>query len=329
MNYRKLISVLENKTVWIQTHNYPDPDALACAVGMKEFLSHFGINAKLCHDGTINKLSASKMLTLLNIDISEYSKISEIMCENDAILLVDCQKKTGNTTDMIGDEVAVIDHHPTIEEVEYKYSDIRITGACASIVAEYFKYAGFAPTPLTATALSYGIKMDTMHLRRGTSTFDIEMLAYLFPFADKKILRDLESNNMELSDLRGYAKAIENIKTYGSIGFSYIDFECPDALVGILSDFLLSLAEVDVVVLFAPKNNGYKFSFRSERKDVHAEILAVEGLKGYGSGGGHACMASGFVSFGDKKIIMSELFKKVQEHFLVLINGLISGNIEN
>ena len=62
-----------------------------------------------------------------------------------------------------------------------------------------------------------------------------------------------------------------------------------------LSDFLLSLAEIEVVVLYARRPGGVKFSLRSERPEVHAGNLAREALMGWGSGGGHASMAGGFV----------------------------------
>ena len=145
------------------------------------------------------------------------------------------------------------------------------------------------------------------------------MYGYLFEFIDHELLRKLESNNMELNDLQAYGAAINNIKIYGTVGFSYLDYECPDALVAILSDFILALQEVDVVVLYARRRGGYKFSFRSERDDVNAGILANEGLKEWGNGGGHATMAGGFAA--DEKLNTREemVYHVVCSHFTKLI----------
>lgn len=314
-----LFELCKDKVVWIQTHNFPDPDAIASAFGMQKLLEEKGISSKLCYEGVIDKLSSTKMLELLDEPMSAQDEIENEMTEEDMIILVDCQKNNGNTTDLIGAELAVVDHHPTFVQVEYEYSDIRITGACASIVAGYYKMLGITPNKKVATALLYGIKMDTLQFSRGVTAFDIEMYGYLFEFIDHELLRKLESNNMELNDLQAYGSAINNIKIYGMVGFSYLDYECPDALVAILSDFILALQEVDVVVLYARRRGGYKFSFRSERDDVNAGILANEGLKEWGNGGGHATMAGGFAA--DEKLNTREemVYHVVCSHFTKLI----------
>ena len=319
MYINDLFDLCKDKVVWIQTHNFPDPDAIASAFGMQKILEEKGISSKLCYEGVIDKLSSTKMLELLDEPMSAHDEIENEMTKEDMIILVDCQKNNGNTTDLIGAELAVVDHHPTFVQVEYEYSDIRITGACASIVAGYYKMLGITPNKKVATALLYGIKMDTLQFSRGVTAFDIEMYGYLFEFIDHELLRKLESNNMELNDLQAYGAAINNIKIYGMVGFSYLDYECPDALVAILSDFILALQEVDVVVLYARRRGGYKFSFRSERDDVNAGILANEGLKEWGNGGGHATMAGGFAA--DEKLNTREemVYHVVCSHFTNLI----------
>ena len=319
MDARKLLEICQGKTVWIQTHNFPDPDAIASAFGLQELLGQFGIAARLCHDGEIDKLSSVKMLTRLGAELHPYREIENEMRAEDTIILVDCQKNTGNTTDFIGDEAAVIDHHPTFEQAEYQYADLRITGACASLVADYFRALGVEPSRKAATALLYGMRMDTLQFSRGVTGFDIEMFGFLFPYVEQTLLQELETNNMEFGDLHAYGASIDHIRVFGVVGFSYLDFECPDALVGMLSDFLLSLVEVEVVVLYARRKGGFKFSFRSERSDVNAGILAQQGLKEWGNGGGHATMAGGFVPREKLTVEDGLVYETVQSHFVELI----------
>lgn len=235
------------------------------------------------------------------------------------IILVDCQKNNGNTTDLIGDEMAAIDHHPTFVKVDYQYADLRITGACASIIADYYRAMDIAPDEKTATALLYGLRMDTLQLDRGVTEFDIEMYAYLFHYADKALLHELETNNMEFADLQAYGSAIEHIRCFGKVCFSHLEFVCPDALVAALSDFLLALAEIEVVVIYAKRAGGYKFSIRSERDDVHAGNLANIALKDWGNGGGHASMAGGFAEEDKLPQDTGYLFDAVQEQFMQVI----------
>lgn len=318
MDYKRLIELCRNRRVWIQTHNFPDPDAISSAFALAEFLANWSIETRLCHDGEIDKLSSVKMLTLLDTTMKKADEIND-MKQDDMIILVDCQKNAGNTTDFIGDEVAVIDHHPTFVKIDYEYEDLRITGACASLIAGYYREAGIEPSPKAATALLYGMRMDTLQFSRGVTPFDIEMFGYLFPFVNQELLGELETNNMEFQDLQGYGAAIDNIKVYGVVGFSCLEGECPDALVGILSDFLLSLVEVEVVVLYAKRQDGIKFSFRSEREDVHAGEFAKTCLSGWGNGGGHAAMAGGFVPDGVLPDNAKMKYAAVQNHFIEII----------
>ena len=46
-------------------------------------------------------------------------------------------------------------------EIEYAFKDVRMVGACCTIIAQYFKDFGIVPDSHTATALLFGIKMDT------------------------------------------------------------------------------------------------------------------------------------------------------------------------
>lgn len=304
MTPQDLITLCKGHKVWIQTHNYPDPDAISTAFGLQQLLRHYEIKSHILYYGKIDKLSSQKLLKLCGISMHSYDDIRDTMHEEDMIILVDCQKGTSNTLNLIGDERAVIDHHPVVDG-SYEYADLRITGACASIISSYYQELGIRPSKKVATALLYGLKMDTFQFSRGVTPFDIHMFSYLFNFIDPALLKGLETNNMEFSDLKAYGAAIENIQVFGNMAFSHVDFICPDALVAILSDFLLSLEEIDVVCVYARRRDGMKVSVRSERPDVHAGSLAREALDGWCKAGGHAVMAGGSIpgdivkEFGD------------------------------
>lgn len=291
-----LIKLCQGHLVYIQTHNFPDPDAIASAYGLQKLLAVYGVESRLCYDGKIDKLSASKMLDAFGIRMQPYVNLAAEMRETDRIICVDTQKNGGYATDMVGDEIACIDHHPTYVPVEYQYQDIRITGACASLIAEYFSLSGNAPDEDTATALLYGIKMDTLQFTRGVTDLDIRMFRYLFPYCDLEKLGDLERNNMEFADLKAYGAAIENVELYDKVGFSYIPFECPDAMIAILADFILALVEVEVAVVASSRKNDIRLSVRSEDPEIHAGNLLHAALRDVGGGGGHASMGGGSVA---------------------------------
>lgn len=291
----ELIDLCQGYPVYIQTHNFPDPDAIASAYGLQKLLGMYGVESVLCYDGRIDKLSASKMLESFDIQMFSYDSLVSDMKETDRIICVDTQKHAGNVTDFVGDEVACIDHHPTFVPIEYRYQDIRITGACATLIAEYFFLSGKELDTDAATALLYGMKMDTLQFTRGVTELDIKMFGFLFPRCDQEKLADLERNNMEFADLKAYGAAIESIEIYDKVGFSCIPFSCPDALIAILSDFILALIEVEVAIVFSFREDGVKLSVRSEDVSVHAGNLLHEALKDIGNGGGHASMGGGFI----------------------------------
>jgi len=289
-----LIVLLKGHKTYIQTHNFPDPDAIASAYGLQYFLRQFGIDAILCYDGSIDKLSTKRMLTVFSMEILHADLLAD-MQESDYIVTVDGQKYNTNFTDLPGDEVACVDHHPQVRDCGYHYKDIRMVGACSSIVVSYYREMGIAIPPLVASALAYGIKMDTADFTRGATAFDAEMFAYAFKTADVEKLQEMYKNVMEFKDLRAYAAAIDNIKIYDRTGFACIPFDCPDALIAIISDFILALDVVDVSIVYSVRKDGLKFSVRSEVEAVDAGKLVAAALSGYGSGGGHKAMAGGFV----------------------------------
>ena len=57
-DFSQLAKLCEGKYVYIQTHNFPDPDAIASAFGLQRLLELFDISSALCYDGRLDKVSA-------------------------------------------------------------------------------------------------------------------------------------------------------------------------------------------------------------------------------------------------------------------------------
>ncbi len=320
---KELVNLVKGKKVYIQTHNFPDPDSLSSAFGLKKFLEVYDIDATICYVGSIDRFNTRKMMDAFGIEILSYDDIDDMRAE-DYIIHVDCQKPNANTTDLPGDEVACIDHHPVfIKEDSYKFTDIRITGACSSIIADYYYSSDTPISSDVATALAYGIKMDTDDLIRGVTLLDMDMMSYLFKHADWDKLNSMYNSTIEFQDLKAYGAAIENIEVFDFVGFTYIPFECPNSLVAIISDFILSLDVVDVSIVYSVNSSGIKYSVRSERPDVDAGKLIHEALKSIGSGGGHAAMAGGFVGNDELAKFGRNYDGKLKELFMENLRKMI------
>lgn len=296
MEFRQFLGTLRTAPrVFIQTHDFPDPDAIGSACGMQRILHHFGIDAQICYRGSIHNDATLHILKEYDISLLDASHLGN-MTLADKILLVDGQKLNANMTDLPGDEVACIDHHPDNEKVTLAYEDIRPCGACASIVAEYFRLLDVPLDQKTATLLLFGLQMDTGNLQRGVTSLDIAAFSQLFPLADGNMLQKLAGRTMREKDLRAFGTAIETVTVAGSLGTAFIPFACDDYLIAQIADFILSLAEVDTAIVYSLRDTGLKFSARTLLPEIHCGNLLQKCLEAEGgSGGGHPHMAGGFI----------------------------------
>ena len=315
------VEVESKKLSGIQTHNFPDPDAIASAFGLQELLKLRGIHATICYKGKIDRYSTDKLREILDIRLVNIENIGSELTEDDEVILVDAQKGNSNIIDMTGDEIICIDHHPIYEKTEYRFTDIRPgVGACASIIAQYFFENEIPMDQRIATALTFGIRMDTQKLSRGVCKMDMEMIWRMFDLCDQDMIYLLENSTLYFEDLMAYSKAISSIEVFENISFADTGRDCPEALIASVSDFMLALVEVSFSVVYSRKKEGIKISVRSERPTLDAGKIISKALKGIGSGGGHATMAGGFVPFDGNDREEDLMIQNIRERFIDVIS---------
>ena len=135
------------------------------------------------------------------------------------------------------------------------------------------------------------------------------------------ILR-LDSNELTIDDLRAYGAAIQNLYADDGVGFVHIPFECPDRLIAMVSNFILSLDCVVLSIVYAERNGGIKFSIRSELPDMKAGDLAHLALAGLGDGGGHPMIAGGLIFPEDMGKLGDHPDELIRERFLSTLHGM-------
>lgn len=317
-----LLSKIKDKHVYIQTHNFPDADAIGSAFGLQYLLKQSGIASTICYGGKIDRSCISNVLEALNIELVNTKNITA--SSNAQTILIDTQPGNSNLANIQGNASICIDHHPVFEENEYDYVDIRPeNGACASIIASYFLESGYEMPKNVATAILYGIKIDTLNLTRGVSELDLDMFYNIFKMVDLELVRSFDMSILQLSDLASYAYAINSIHSHGDISFTSTGIECPEALIANISDFMLSLAEISLSVVYSIKREGIKLSVRSDSQRYDAGIIINQALKGIGNGGGHAAMAGGFVEFDDNPVLsFKELIDKIEQRIIEVVEKL-------
>lgn len=316
--FEQLLGAINRKHVYIQTHNFPDPDAIASAYGLQRLLEMRGVNATICYKGKIDRYSTGKLVELIGIRLLNVDELENVLNDEDEVILVDSQKGNSNIIDITGDEIICVDHHPYNDMFDYRFQDIRPqVGACATMIAQYF-YENNVPVDRNiATALTYGIRIDTNNLTRGVSKLDIEMLYKMFDDCDYGIISMLENSMLCFGDLVAYSKAISNIEVYEEISFADTGIDCP--VIADISDFMLALKEVAFSVVYSAKDGGIKLSVRSKRLTLDAGRIISKALEGIGNGGGHASMAGGFVPFDGDAAQKAALLKDIRNRFITVI----------
>ena len=297
--FQEIIENITSRHVYIQTHNFPDPDAIASAYGLMALLQKNDIDASICYKGKIERFSTNGFINRLGIELVDLDTIT--LGPEDKIILVDSQRGNSNIIDTDAESIICIDHHPTFAEgAHYRYADIRPEyGACATIIASYYFENDIEMDSKVATALLYGIKNDTMGLSRGVSVEDVNAYQKLYSKCDLELIKSLEHCSLKYDDLKAYATAINSIKIFDKVSFANTGYDCPEALIATISDFMIDIAEVEFSVVYSIRDDGIKLSVRS-LGTLDAGVITNEALNGIGGGGGHAEMAGGFVPFGDK-----------------------------
>lgn len=319
-NLDQLLRQINREHVYIQTHNFPDPDAIASAYGLQRLLASRGIRATICYQGKIDRYSTGKLVELTEIELLNTEDLAEMLTEEDEVILVDSQKGNSNVINITGDEIICVDHHPLNDKYQYRFTDIRPeVGACSTIIAQYFFDNDIPMDKKVATALTYGIRVDTNHLSRSVSRLDLEMIYRMYDLCDNDIIRMLEHSNLCFEDLLAYSSAISSIEVYDNVSFADTGKDCPEALIASVSDFMLALKEVSFSVVYSVREGGIKLSVRSEISLFDAGKIIGEALSGIGSGGGHASMAGGFIPFEGSEHEENLLVDQVKERFIEVI----------
>ncbi len=325
----QLLQQINREHVYIQTHNFPDPDAIASAYGLQRLLAYRGIPATICYQGKIDRYSTGKLVELMGIELFTTEELENVLTEEDEVILVDSQKGNSNIINITGDEIICVDHHPLNEKYSYRFTDIRPeVGACATIIAQYFYENDIPMDDKIATTLTYGIRIDTGNLSRGVSKLDVEMIYRMFDLCDNDIIRMLEHSNLCFEDLLAYSSAISSIEVYDDISFANTGQNCPEALIASVSDFMLALKEVAFSVVYSRREGGIKLSVRSERTALDAGKIISEALSEVGNGGGHSSMAGGFIPFDGDKDEEKLLMDMVKERFIAVIAKTRGGRHE-
>ncbi|MFC4436789.1 MULTISPECIES: DHH family phosphoesterase [Natrialbaceae] len=293
--------------VAVLMHPNPDPDAMACAMGVAEIASSVETDATLQFPGEIRHQENRAFRTVLGLDLERIEATSELAA--DAIVLVDHNTARGFTGAQLVEPIAVVDHHPG-NGTGTEFTDVRTDyGAASTIVVEYFEELGVTADSTgdgedpelssdLATGLLYGILSDTNHLTNGCSQAEFDACATLYDGVDEDLLDRIANPQVSDDVLQIKAYAITERRIEGPFAVCDVGTIANVDAIPQAADELMHLEGVTAVVVYGEYDGTLHLSGRSRDDRVHmGETLrhAVSDIP-MANAGGHARMGGGQVS---------------------------------
>lgn len=284
--------------ITIQCHDNPDADALGAGLGLYRYFQSKGKEVHLVYSGRnrIKKANLKLMVEKLEIPV-EYLEPDRLQPRKGLLITVDCQYSAGNVTRLEADDTAVIDHHPLeIKDTEMARVQPNL-GSCATLVWSMLREEGYPVNEDVnlGTALYYGLYTDTNQFAELFNPRDMDMRESLV--YNKSLITLFRNSNLSLQELEIAGIAMIRYNYNSDYHFAVIKSKpCDPNILGLISDFLLQVDEINTCVVYNEGEDGFKLSVRSCIKEVKANELAAYLAEGIGSGGGHYEKAGGFIS---------------------------------
>lgn len=262
-----------------------DPDSLACAMAIKKLLRYRVKNITIAHPNEISRLNNVEMVERLRIPLERLHSVKT--SDYSKKVIIDSQPDHLPAFKKIRFDV-IIDHHPVSGDWEATYVDIRPDyGAASTMMVEYLRAAGIKPSVALATALFYGIKVDTHDFEKDAKLSDGISFRYLFDIANRNLVRKFELTDLRRTELKYFSIALAELKYSKGRYYSHIGrVRSPDVLV-IVADFLNHVADIDWVLVSGIHNDKLVVIFRCDGYRKSAGKLASRAFGHLGSAGGH------------------------------------------
>jgi nanoRNase/pAp phosphatase (c-di-AMP/oligoRNAs hydrolase) len=256
----------------IVVHDFPDPDAISAAFAHRLISAPFDIETDIIYNGKISHQQNIALVRLLGLNLLHYEPALDLS-QYQAVVFVDNQGTTAEQITQALESVAVpalivVDHHEMQERLKPEFSDIRRTGAVATIYAKYLEQGlvvlekSNKDHVIAATALMHGLISDTNGFIRANSE-DFQAASFLSWFVDVDLLSQILSQSRSKQVMEIIRRALGDRVTEESFsiaGIGYVRAEDRDAIPQ-AADFLLT------------EENGESAAAGSGRKAVIAPFF--------------------------------------------------------
>lgn len=316
----------EESKVAIFCHDNPDPDALASALAMEAVCTSLGHFPTIYHGGLIEHQQNQAMVRLLEIPLRRIIldwELDDVLNEADCIVTVDFHQPGANN--VLPEECVphiIIDHHASDKPVSADVAFLRPEySATSSLIANLLMNMSVDMTPRLATALSFGIRTDTLSFTRSFNPVDLRALMWLNTWVDSKLLASIEAPLKSQDTLETFTQALANKKHDGTLILVPISSLKSRDDLSQVADFLFATKETEVVIVYGIQRNKVLLSARSRRNNLHLGLVLSKHFPD-GQAGGHKALAGGqilfetlgFEEFADTEMKGNEILETMAQH---------------
>jgi nanoRNase/pAp phosphatase (c-di-AMP/oligoRNAs hydrolase) len=290
---RALAGLAGRKSVLIYTHDNPDPDSLAAAMGLERLLEHeLGAAVTLTHGGIVGRAQNRAMVDTLRLPLVPSERLEPD--DFDTIALVDSQPETGNNSLPPGHRIdIVVDHHPPrAGSARAPWCDIRPDrGATSTIIFEYLRERGVALDSSLATAIFFALRTETRDLGRESTEAERRAYLTLVPVVDHAMLYRMTHPKVPREHFAALDRALRSAQVFGDVvAVNLGSLGYPD-LVAEIADLMLSYEGARYVLCVGQYDGSAYMSLRTEATDARAGSVMRQVVAADGAAGGHGTMA--------------------------------------
>jgi nanoRNase/pAp phosphatase (c-di-AMP/oligoRNAs hydrolase) len=288
-----LAGLAGRKSFLIYTHDNPDPDSLAAAMGLgRLFEAELGGHVTITHGGIVGRAQNRSMVDTLKLELVPVERVDPDAF--DAIALVDSQPETGNNSLPPEHRIdVVVDHHPPrAGSARAKWCDIRPElGATSTIVFGYLSERHVTVDAALATAVFFALRTETRDLGRESTEAERQAYLQLVPHVDHAMLYRMTHPKVPREHFAALDRALRSAQVFGDlVAVNLGELGYPD-LVAEIADLLLSYEDARYVLCMGQYEGSAYLSLRTEATDARAGRVMRQIVATDGAAGGHGTMA--------------------------------------
>ncbi len=293
--YQKIEGVDGKVSIFL--HSNPDPDAIASAMAFEKICEDLEIPTITYHWGDIGHPENELFIQLTGHRLSSLNEDEMPIVDDDGLTVFIDFAIPGMNNPLPEDfrPDIILDHHSTnLGGKAKQYLQVNTdVGATSTMMTEHMINMGIDIDSTLASALLYGIKVDTSDYTVNFGPRDLKAVYELTKMADRTLLEIFESPPLKNETVTALGKAICSREIDDCVLTSFVGEIFHREDLPQVADILTGERDVNIVFVIGIKDESYHLCARCKDVNVHIGKVMKRTVSGIGTGGGHIHSAAG------------------------------------